>query len=343
MAKDINKALAIMVVGFLALGGIMLYDGGFLGSTTYSTTGGGSGGGQAPAAGGQTQINVMSSLAAVTLTAVEATTGATPNLNAELTNDAGKADIGETNIATAAASFSTAAPNSYNGYFMVGNDAGVSTTDRGAEVYYKKVNAQWTNTLKPSIDLIKVYNETTVTWSGFDQGTLEATTNISVGATNENTNLRLKMEVTGTGALGNPDFDHPLAVCFNSTTYGSFDYIRPRSYFGTFSVPKNLISRNIVAGTCYILNTQALTSTIVSDAGGSSNPFYEFDVSIKPSAGFNPGDAELAYAFPLDKTYLQDDSNNWNYDGGWGYNSQLGTSTDIGFAWSGNEKLIGMT
>lgn len=330
MAKDKNAMLMGLVVGALLIGGFMyISNNGFLGSQTFSTTGTGGG---SVSVGGTTVDVVAVKDSNVKISAIETYTGAVPNVNAELVYLDGKRSVGETNIATTAASLTTAGPMDFDGYVMIGNDNFESSTDRGAEVYYRKIPESWTK--NPNNDLGTYYlkNESSsVTWTGKDDGTVETTTNITVNSGVTVYTASLRLDASATGAIGNPDFANPTALCFNATTYASFDAIKPSNYVSTFSTPGFLSTRNIIGGVCYVLPIAA-----VEDGRNSG----DIGITIDPAAGFNPGDAESAYAFLLDKTWYKNDKNIW--EEGWGDNSDLVADTDIGLSTFGSEKLIAM-
>ena len=242
----------------------------------------------------------------------------------------------DVNINAATTSLSTSAPNTFNGYLMLGNDANQGT-DRGTEYYYRKIPVSYSNTGRHDISevgsgAVQLQPEaTSVTWTGYDDGSAEATLNVTVG-TAIVTSTELKLEPAASTVFGNPDFDNPVGVCFNESTSGQFDAVKPSNYVGTFVRPEVLRSYNIIG--CYVLPTGA----IADDNDPTTNQNYKFYVTIDPNS--NPDSSVSIYAFPMDKTWFIDDLGVWQ--SGWGDNSEKGTDYDPGMAAIGNEKQIAL-
>ena len=259
-------------------------------------------------------------------------TGAPMTGNAELWDSSDVQYAAETSIAGTLTDLTTSAPNSFSGYIMIGNDNYESGTDRGAEVYYFKYPVSWTNAGKVA-KTIDVYNESTPTWTGYDDGTAESTLNVSVGSGATVTSTELKIAAGQDASLGDPRIDHPLVVCFNVTDTGltsDWDEIRPASYVSTIPVPGFLSGRNVV-GDCYVLPTQAL----------SDYAEYRFNIILDAKAGVDPVAGDTVTAILLDKCYYKDDSGVWQL--GWGDKSATGTDTDCGMDSIANAKIIGLT
>ncbi len=121
MAKDINKALAVIVVGFLGLAGLMAYSGGYLGATTQISGAGIS----APSVPATQQLSVLAVKDAnVRFTAKEKLTGLVPTVNVEVIDGAGSRVVAETAVSTQGGSLTTTGPTTFDGYVVFGNDIG---------------------------------------------------------------------------------------------------------------------------------------------------------------------------------------------------------------------------
>lgn len=266
---------------------------------------------------------------------MNALTSAPVDVNGEIFSNDKSFSVAETQVNTQPKTLSSAAPNSMAGYLLLGNDAGQSSTDRGSEVYYRKIPFSYTNkgafqiTDKGGSILVKLYNETTPTWTGYDDGTAESTLNVTVGSGQTITSTELKIAAGAGGCLGNPDFEYPLAVCFNVSTTSDWDSIRPTSYVSTVDACEVHSGSNIL-GDCYVLPTDALCDY----------EEYRFHIVVDPATGVNPpaDDTDYAYAFLIDKTWYKNDNNEW--ESGWCDDSLLGTDQDPGLTAYGNTKAI---
>jgi len=325
MAKDKHAMLMGIVIAVVAIGGLMyVSNAGFLGATTQII-----GDGITPPQAGQ-QVSVLAVKDAnVRFTAKEKLTGLVPTVNVELIDANGARVVSETVISAQGGSLTTTGPTTFEGYVVFGNDNYQSSTDRGSEVYYRKLPAVWTQKSNIELGVYDTYNESTITWTGYDDETKETTLNVTVDSGQTVISTELKLTSASKAAIGNPDFANPIAVCFNATTYASYDEIRPASYKEKIDVPGFLSGRNIV-GRCYVLDTPALMNFAE----------YTFSIVIDPQTSFNPGDTESIYAFFLDKTYVKDDDQNWV--GAWADDSDLTADTDAGIQAFGNEKLIAL-
>jgi hypothetical protein len=328
MGKSNHDILIIGVaaVALLLVSGILKID---TGQTQSALNGGSGGSGGAGGAGGVGY--------ATTLTAgsVDALTGGVEDVNAQIYSSDGTFYTTETGVLANPTSLSTSAPNSLAGFLMIGNDNGESTTDQGADVYYRKVPFTYVQkgTFNvPDVDggaNIKLYNESTVTWTGYDDGTTEATLNVTVGAAATTSSTELKLSSATARAIGNPEFANPIAVCFNASTNADWDEIKPLNYVATVDAPEALSSYNI-HGDCYVLPTGAL----------KDGAEYRFYVQLDAATGYTPGSSDWIFAFVLDKTYYLDDNSVWQ--SGFSDDSYLGTDRDPGIAAITNEKRISL-
>lgn len=248
--------------------------------------------------------------------------------------------VGETQANAALTSISTNLPNTFTGYLMVGNDNFVSTSDRGTEYYYRESPITWTTAQgllsfpDGVADKIPTFAEGTLTDSFYDGGTVESTANVSIGSGATVTNTEIRMQVSANGAYGNPQLSNPILACFNQSANAAvLDYIRPQSFTDIVTAPKSTQAMQILGGECYVLPTSAL----IDNAGVLSGPYsaynsnpqaYRFFITIKALSGKNPGTSDSSFFIPFDKTYFKDDLGNWQI--GWGKDSLVGSSTDIG-------------
>jgi hypothetical protein len=237
----------------------------------------------------------------------------------------------DVNINSAAVSFGTDYPSTFSGYMIIGNDAETANdlgTDRGTERYFRKIPISWDCAGSFSKTNVPLYSEaTSVTISGYDDGILETTLNVSVGsgATVDSTELKLAVGSVDT-AIGNTDFNRPIAACFNTTgaaQSSDYDEVRPLNYEQKISVPEFLSGKAVIGSYCYVLQTKALADVQDYDTE------YRFGIRIKAKSGVNPtpGNHDI-YAMFLDYTYGVDDK--LNFVPGWASDSVDGTDRDIG-------------
>lgn len=256
-------------------------------------------------------------------------------------NGDGEEKIAET-LVYGLTTISTAAPTSFDGYFYVGNDNQVGT-DRGADYYYTKTDTEsWTCDGQPKIPRVTVYAEGTPTWTGKDKGSVEATTNITVGTT-INYDLSLVIQASANQCLGNKDFAHPLAVCTNVTgtgtgsSTGHWDKIAPTDTYvangegnnGEISVPEFLNGYDVVGG-CYVLDTPALCN----------GEEFEFKMQLDPSGSNNPAVTAGLRVFLLDQSYYRDDLNMMQT--GWEDRSTIASDADIAMDAITNTKQVAL-
>lgn len=232
------------------------------------------------------------------------------NVNAELwevRSDGSMSNVvGETNANAGVTSLATTLPNTFNGFIMIGNDDATSGTDRGTEYYYSKNSVSWANREGLIVfDRLPTYAEGTLTESGYDDGTLESTLNVTVGSGSRVTTTELRIEVSADAVFGNPEVSRPIAVCFNETTAGMFSEIKPKSFDSTIPVPEHLSSFSYLSP-CYVLPISALQEGV---AGEQSS--YRFGIDIEANAGQNPGVTDNSHALFLDATYYQNDAGEW--------------------------------
>lgn len=256
--------------------------------------------------------------------------------------------VGETLYDQRAEQLTAAGPVALNGYVMFGNDNfATGTTDRGAEVYYHKQPVSF----GPCVGTFEIpkffsYNESTPTWTGKDNGAIEATTNITVGANGLVDTTSLQIQTAAGGCLGNPDFDRPLAIVFNTSaaaSSGVWDEVRPLNHEGTIATPAFLSGRGVV-GQPYILPFGALCD--LPSQPGKFETIKEFlirmdagasDVGSSSAATYS-GNEDL-YAMLLDKTWIPPvDGKPWT--SGFAMDATSVADTDIGLASVTNAKLI---
>src|SRR3990167_2754478 len=259
---------AIIVMAIIiaaAIGGSIIYVTQYAISPTTSTT---------PTPAQPTGAQAPGFAAALSVSGQNPVAGALVALNGELwTNNDGQI-TGETSVASALASLGTNLPNTFDGYVMIGNDVEQSTTDRGTEYYYRKAPVSWTNVGGlQTLERISTYAEGTPTWTGKDEGTVEATTNITVDSGESDTTLSLKIQTSASAYLGNPDpalnsfsGGAKLAVCFNESAGGLLDPQLTRPSVATESlgyIPGNFTSYRMLG--CWKL------TGIPADASGSKH------------------------------------------------------------------------
>jgi len=217
-----------------------------------------------------------------------------------------------------------------DGFLMVGNDNYVSTTDLGGEVYYTQYPVNYVNKGEFHLGEISVYNETTPTWTGYDDGTSESTWNITIGTAELLKTGEIRIQAGENGCLGNPSLTKPLALCAygnNASTSDRFEYAKPTSNSGSFDAPEFL--SNVIDDKCYILN--------VADALCDSDG-YRFYISVKPKATIDPQVNEYITFHLLDKTYFLNDAKDWTT--GWAFDSDKVSDTDIGFDGASYTKIL---
>lgn len=232
------------------------------------------------------------------------------------------------NVLAKAASTITAYPHSYatlptcfDGYLISGKDNGSAP-----DYYFKKTPVSWTCDGTPVLDdVIYITEESTITFTGYDDGTSESTWNISVGTTKV-TSAELKIESAADKCIGNPNINRPIAICINGTasTIGKFNEIKPTGVSKTVSVPGFLSSATNVLK-CYELPTPALCD----------GAFYRFYLTIDPVS--DPGATESVSVFLLDKTLYENDDK--YYVEGWEDSSDIAADTDIGITASNLKQL----
>ena len=251
-------------------------------------------------------------------------TGTMATVNTELWGSDNVQTVGETISAGALTTLTSTAPNTFNGYMMLGNDNFESTTDRISEVYYHKKVVSWTNKAGDiAFDRVPLYNESTVSWVTYDDGTAESNISFAVGSGATVTTTELRIEPSSNSVLGNPDFSRPLAICFNESTSGLFEEVRPAQYDEIISVPGFLSARNVIKSQCYVLQTPALYE------GVQGQPqFYRFYIRMEAKAGTDPSASNWIGVILLDKTYLKDDNQVWQ--SGFSDESAISSDTDVG-------------
>lgn len=225
----------------------------------------------------------------------------------------------------------------FGGYLLCGNDNFVSGTDYGAEIYLTKHSVSWVNEGDPHGGVVKFYNESSITWYGYDSGTLETTLNISSDAGEQYKKAELEIEADADACIGNPDFKKlALAVnCTDIATATKFDRIAPKSgwYTITEPLPQFLAGKAFIEGVVYVLPSDAH----VCDSGN-----YRFPIIIEAKAGAtNAASGDICYAHLLDWTYFKDDNN--KPASGWEDQSTLAADTDIGIYAVHTTKAIAFT
>ena len=258
--------------------------------------------------------------------------------NAELRASDGTTIVGATSIPSALTSLTTSGANTFDGFVYIGNDNLESGwTDRGTEYYINKKAVSWVNKAGDiSFERISTYAEATPTFTGYDDGTAETTLNVSVGSGSTVTTTELRMEPSSNAVLGNPIFTRPLAVCFNESTTGLFEEIRPSQYDEIIPAPGFMSGRNVIKSQCYVLPTSALYE------GVSGQPqFYRFYIRIEAKSGTDPVPGNDVHTVLLDKSYYLDDNQNWVE--GWGAEHVQTSDHDVAMASIGNTKIIYFT
>lgn len=255
---------------------------------------------------------------------------ATSNVNYRFLNMDNSLRVAETQV-TADPQTQGTMPNSFEGYLIVGNDAALGT-DRGSEVYYSKKYVKWTNDDSPELGQVQLFNESTITWRGYDSGVEESTTNLTIGSGASYTRLDLEYEAMDNGCIGNPDFKK-LAIGFNytnATVLSRFDWIKPKTgyYVGTDSVPEYTAGLAFQP-TIYVLPEAAF----VCDSGT-----YKIPIEIKAKAGSDPAVQDYAFAHMFDWSYFLDDTG--KISSGWEDKSNIAADVDVGLDTAGQAKAV---
>ncbi len=253
--------------------------------------------------------------------------GALTNVNAEVWEvraDGSEVQlVGETQANAVLTDLSTTAPNSLNGFIIIGNDDLVSGTDRGTEYYYSRNPIAYQDRSGSTpFDRLPTPAEGTLTLTGYDDGTSETTLNITVGAGGRVTTTEVRFEVSADGTFGNPQVERPIAVCFNETTSGLFDEIKPANFESTMPVPGFLSSFNYIEP-CYVLPINSLQEGVSGEAST-----YRFFIIIDADGTQNPGNTDNTHILILDSTYSQNDDLDWRT--GFEDSTEVGTDTDVG-------------
>ena len=284
--------------------------------------------------------------AAFSVSGMNPVTGLLTAVNAELFTDKDSQAVAETSVASALTSLGTNFANTFSGYVMIGNDAEQSLTDRGDEFYYRKATAAWTNVGGlQTLERIPTYLEGTPTWTGKDEGTVEATTNITVDSGESDTTLSVKIQVSASAYLGNPDpaldafSKNKLAVGFNESAGGVLDPTLTRPSVSTKSlgyIPGNYTSYRM-------LGIWILTGiTHLDDDPQTPEPAtYEFGVTIKALSGVNPAVTDNTVISLWDLTWCRNDNRIWVAC--WSDESTIAADGDAGMRAFGNEKRIEFT
>ncbi len=255
---------------------------------------------------------------------------AATNVNVYVRNTDDSARVDETQANAALTSISTSMPNSFSGSIYIGNDATAATggvgaggvgTDRGTEYYFVKQPIEYTNTGEVVVGDIKTYQEGTVTVSAYDDGTVEASPNITVGSGATVDTSEFRISVSADSAFGNPQLENPIAFCANATVPANWDTIRPLNYVSTIPVPGMFSGRNFIGGSCYVLPTAA-----IMDAPNQKNDYRGF-FRLQATTSVNPGTEQVRIGF-IDKTYYLDDARMFRV--GWEDASDNAADADIG-------------
>lgn len=297
-------------------------------------------------------INIVTSAATVRVSAVDLLAGTTPaNINTALLELDKKTYVAaEQDATTKADVLSTAAPNTFNGYLLIGNDnylaGGTSAvTDRGAEYYYQTIPVSWANKVTHDIPEVKACLEGTYTYSSLvDAGTAEIeddTFSVAVGsgATVDTTKVTVSVG-TADSCLGKPTAAFPLAYCFNTTAAGNsfWEEVRPLNFAGTVPVPLHLAGNNVLGGVCYQLPTKLMDST----EPGTTTAF-EWALRLRAKSGADPTAAHNITGIPLDACDSANDAGVWVE--GYGSDTRIVTAEDCGIdgRTTGSSLLVGIS
>lgn len=258
------------------------------------------------------------------------------NVNAEVwaNSENGPVNVvGETQANAALTSMGTSYANTFDGFILAGNDNFESTTDRGTEYYYTKKDVSWKN--HPGLITfpdIQTFAEGTPTWSGYDDGSPESTTNFTIGSGATYTLGELRFEVSSDAVLGNPQIARPLAMCANESSSGLFKSIRPTNFDSIIPAPGFLAQYNYLPD-CYVLPIEALQEGV---SGKLTS--YRFPITIEANAGKNPANGDFSDVILVDATWYKDD--NQKPQQGWEDASAYAADADIGMDSINNGKRI---
>lgn len=309
--KDSVKVAAIVVFGMIA---VFAIAGTMYGGTTFITTDDGDD------SGTQIQTGVGYSTT-VTAGAKHAINKTTLDVNGQIYG--GEWVSSETQVNACPTDVDTSAPNTLSGFMMIGNDADQSGTDRGGEIYYRKIPFSYSNkgtyTIKDTdgglwIDLYP--EDTGPTFTFYDDGSSEDTANITIGSGATVTTGELRIQASADEAIGNPAFSNSVALCFNTSDNGKWDEIRPDSYIETVDACDAYNGYNVL-GDCYV----------VSDALVDYESWRDYLV-FDAAAGKDPVSTDYAYVWIMDKAWYQNDKDEWV--SGFCDDSAEGTDVDPG-------------
>lgn len=206
-------------------------------------------------------------------------------------------------------------PTCFDGYIMTGEDGG-----SGTDYYFTKTPMGWSCQGKYEYpNKIKVAKESAVTFTGYDDGTKETTTNITVG-TSKVTSTEIKIAADGGECIGNPNLPNPIMLCVNgsSSVLAKFNEIKPTGMTRTNYIPSILTDVGSVKA-CYILPINALCD------GAEDRRYWTIDPISDPVPETDWVDICL-----IDKNYYEND--NYYYEPGWEDYSAYTTASDIGIA-----------
>ena len=250
---------------------------------------------------------------------------------ADLSNEDGTQIAGATAI-TGVTALSTNVGMNTNVYGYFGNDNQVTGWDLGQEMWTKRFTYSYPCVGLKTAPTIDLYNESANTWTGYDDGTLEATVSYAIGSGATFTAGELKVASGVDACLADPTYPHQLGVCFttvNSTVDQFLEYARPKSYIATIATPKIYNYKYVIGDQCYELPLQ--TAATICDFGE-----YRFGIVIKANSGQDPegGTAVTGLnATVISYGYYKDDSGVWQQ--GWAFNSDTGTYKLVGLADTG--------
>lgn len=320
--KDVWIVALIAIIGFIGVGALI-----YLKPTEVTVTGQDYTPSQAGTGVQATcDLTQKSTLVASTLNGI---TGSAATTEAHVYSSNHGKLAGPVNVSTAT-SVTTNMPMYFDGYVIIGNDDAQSTTDVGTEYYFRKIPVTIGCDGSYVLPDTKVYEEGAVTFTFYDDGTSESTANVTIGSGETYKKAALKFEASANDYVGNPDFDRPFGLCFNESTAGMFEAIRPKNYDGTFRLPQYLAGYNYKPD-CYILPFGALKD-------GEISP--EVPLYIEARSGQDPGVTANVSATLVEYCWSKDDALRWRV--GWADDSVDGTDTFCGIDDFTNTQTINM-
>ena len=216
----------------------------------------------------------------------------------------------------------------------LGSDNWVTGWDNGPEMWTERWTYSYPCVGLKTAPVVSLYNESAVTWTGYEDGTVESSTMLTIGSSGINPAGELKITSGIDACMAHPNYPHQLAVCFgttNVTVDTMIEYIRPKNYISLVPSPGVYDYRWTIGDTCYELPLQAKEN--LCDYGE-----YRFGIVTKANSGQNPEGGTVVTginATVISYGYYKNDAGNWNM--GWEFDSETATDKLIGIEDTGKK------